>query len=146
MPDDLLDGLSVEDGTRRWASRIEQSEGPGLLAGTLDEMVVGFAVSGPARHGDSEGVGELYALNLDPDAWGLGLGRLLFRGASEDLDSMGLQDQVLWVAEANSRARALYDSEGWSPDGGSKTDHSHGSVLEVRYRRPPREVLVPGPP
>jgi GNAT superfamily N-acetyltransferase len=83
MPDGLLDGLSVEDGTRRWASRIEQSEGAGLLVGTLDEMVVGFAVSGPVRDGESEGVGELYAINLDPDAWGLGLGRILFRGACE---------------------------------------------------------------
>lgn len=135
MPDEVLDGLSVEEGARGWLARIEQSHGPGLLVGTLDETVAGFAVSGPARDEDAEGVGELYAINLDPDAWGLGLGRMLFRRACEDLNSMGFQDQVLWVAEANARARGLYDSEGWFPDGGTKTDEAHGSVREVRYRR-----------
>lgn len=136
MPDELLNGLSVEERAQGWRARIEGGDGSGVLVGLLDGEVVGFAAFGRCRDEDDQDLGELFAINLDPDAWGVGLGRRLFRDACHGLGSKGFENQVLWVAGQNERARRLYDSEGWAPDGHSKSDAAHGAVREIRYRRP----------
>lgn len=135
MPEELLNGLSVDERALGWRRRIEHDDGSGLLAAILEDVVVGFAAFGQARDVDDPGDGELYAINLDPDAWGLGLGRQLFRSACDGLDALGFERQVLWVVKENERARGLYDSEGWRPDGQTKTDETLGSITEVRYER-----------
>ncbi|GAA1920400.1 GNAT family N-acetyltransferase [Nocardioides hwasunensis] len=50
-------------------------------------------------------------LAVRPDHWGSGLGRAGFARA----EAAGARR--LWVLQANARARALYDSRGWSPTG-----------------------------
>jgi hypothetical protein len=40
---------------------------------------------------------------------------------------------VLWVLEANGRARRFYEREGWTLEGGTRTTPLGPS--EVRYRR-----------
>ena len=56
--------------------------------------------------------GELYAINLDPDHWGRGLGRALLAEVTRGLADVGYHSAVLWVATGNERARRLYESEG----------------------------------
>lgn len=81
-------------------------------------------------------MGELYAINLDPDAWGKGWGRELLSSATAELARLGFGEAVLWVATGNSRARRLYEIAGWHADGAERTDDSLGpSIDEVRYRR-----------
>jgi RimJ/RimL family protein N-acetyltransferase len=42
---------------------------------------------------------------------------------------------VLWVVPDNTRARRLYESEGWTVDGVSRDEEVLGVVVtEVRYR------------
>lgn len=50
-------------------------------------------------------------LAVRPDQWGSGLGREGFARA----EAAGARR--LWVLEANGRARALYESLGWTPSG-----------------------------
>ena len=105
---------------------------------SLRLQVVGFAALGPA-HGepDPTGVGQLYAVNLDPAHWGKGIGRALLREVTTALTAMMFREAVLWVVPENARARALYESEGWSEDGGVQTEDVLGAtVTEIRYRRP----------
>jgi hypothetical protein len=48
---------------------------------------------------------------------------------------MGYREAVLWVVPQNDRARALYESEGWSADGGVSTEDIMGvTVTDIRYR------------
>ncbi len=71
-----------------------------------------------------------------PTAWGSGAGSALLEAGLGALREAGHREAILWVLEDNPRARRFYEREGWSPDGGSKTDAFFGvRVTEVRYRR-----------
>jgi len=63
----------------------------------VDHRVVGFASFGPARDSDAAcDIGQLYAINLDPDVWGRGLGRALLN-VTDRLRELGYVEAVLWV-------------------------------------------------
>jgi GNAT superfamily N-acetyltransferase len=138
MPDDYLDGLHAEDHAARWREHLTApSSAEHLLVVVDDHRVVGFACVGPAHDGDaSSDVGQLYAINLDPDVWGRGLGRELLRVATDRLRELGWLEAVLWVVPGNRRARRLYESEGWRDDDLSRDDEVFGVVVaQMRYRR-----------
>jgi len=137
MPDEYLDGLVVQERVEMWHSRLSRSDLHPLLVAVVAEEVVGFAAFG-AEHSPTAlpSWGEVYAMNLDPDHWGLGIGRVLLRRVMERLVSMGYEGAVLWVVPENQRARALYESEGWVVDGGVRTDDILGvTVTDIRYRK-----------
>ena len=78
----------------------------------------------------------MYVINLDPAHWGKGIGRALLQDVTTALSEMKFLEAVLWVVPENSRARSLYESEGWTEDGGMKTEEVLGAtVTEIRYRR-----------
>jgi hypothetical protein len=53
-----------------------------------------------------------------------------------ELAHLGYADAILWVLDANDRARRVYALAGWAEDGARKTDGSRGfDITEVRYRR-----------
>ena len=137
MPDAYLDGLRVEVRIEMWRSHLERSDARPLLVAVVDGVVVGFAVVGPEARPDGAGArGELYAMNLDPDHWGHGIGRALLRRSSAALAESGYDEAVLWVVPENTRARSLYESEGWRADGAVATEEVLGvTVSEIRYRR-----------
>jgi ribosomal protein S18 acetylase RimI-like enzyme len=110
-----------------------------VLVAVVDGAVAGFAALGRARDEASadSGLGELYALNVDPRYWGRGVGRSLLVAATRALSELGHADAILWVVLENERARALYESEGWAADGGIVTEETFGvTVTEVRYAKP----------
>lgn len=142
MSDEHLDGLSIDQRRANWRA--------GLSAGADDRAVLvvedptdghvcGFAVVGDARtdHGAAApDDGELWAINLEPEAWGRGLGGVLLAGAEQALVARGCARAHLWVLEGNARARRFYEREGWRPDGAVKDEDFGGRTLrEVRYRR-----------
>lgn len=117
MTDDYLDGLSVEERAAMWERAISTPTGPRVLVAAVGDEVIGFASFGAESNQlNGSGVGELYAINLDPAHWGNGIGRLLLREATNSLRSMGFREAVLWVVTTNFRARGLYDLEGWVDD------------------------------
>jgi len=81
-------------------------------------------------------VGEVYALYVAPDWWSTGTGRSLMSCAVAALAEAGYERAVLWVLEANARARRFYEKAGWAPDGASNILVGLGGVVEVRYARP----------
>jgi GNAT superfamily N-acetyltransferase len=95
--------------------------------------VVAFVGSFPSRDLDAEGeLGEIYAL---PEVWGKGVGHALMAACLPALRERGYADAILWVLADNPRARAFYEREGWTLDGGEKTDEFLGvAVRELRYR------------
>jgi RimJ/RimL family protein N-acetyltransferase len=137
MPDEYLDDLSVEDRASMWKRQIEARGGTGLLVAVADAEVVGFAAFGPCAQPQADTrIGQLYAMNIDPDHWGQGLGRKLLRAATLQLRALQFEELVLWVVPENARARGLYESEGWIPDGAAREDEVLGvTVTDMRYRR-----------
>jgi ribosomal protein S18 acetylase RimI-like enzyme len=132
FPPEKLDRGGFID-PERWRARL-RTPPPGwtTLVAAADE-VVGFASIGPSR--DEEGLGELYAIYVDPDAWDTGAGRALMERAEQHL-AEEYDEATLWVLEDNARARRFYAVAGWSPDGAAKEGRWFDlSVIEVRYRK-----------
>ena len=79
---------------------------------------------------------EVYAIYLDPDAIGRGVGRSLFAAAVDDIVAHGASAATLWVLDTNERARRFYAAADWHPDGATRTEERPGGTLhEVRYAR-----------
>lgn len=119
MPDEYLDSLSETDRASMWRSSLENppsARGTRLVA-TVDDEVVGFALVGPAGGDPDAHIGELYAINVDPDHWGTGAGPTLIDAAVNALRASGFASAVLWVHPDNERARSFYARRGWIEDG-----------------------------
>ncbi len=116
----------------------------------VDEQagVVGYAAFGPevdvlgapwppppTKGGEAGQVGELYALYVHPAWWSTGTGRALMDRALARTRRAAYPQIVLWVLEANARARRFYERAGFAPDGASNVLHRLGAVTEVRYQR-----------
>ncbi len=71
-------------------------------------------------------------LAVRPDHWSAGLGREGFRRA----EAAGARQ--LWVLELNTRARAMYESLGWSPSGANQDCPWPPYPTELEYVAPPR--------
>jgi GNAT superfamily N-acetyltransferase len=139
LPDSFLAGLKVEDREARWrGSLTEPDRAPAeriILVAEAAGALLGFAAAGHARGDDEFGLGELYAINVDPPAWGRGAGRALLAAATAWLDAR-FAVSILWVVDRNQRARSLYERAGWSGDGATKVEIYDGtSVDNCRYRR-----------
>jgi GNAT superfamily N-acetyltransferase len=118
----------------RWRERLDRPPtGWSTFVADRDGTVVGFTSVGPSR--DERGVGELYAIYVDPDEWSTGTGRALIERAEERLRE-GYAEVTLWVLEDNPRARRFYERAGWTLDGARKAE-SRWDVRapEVRYRK-----------
>lgn len=154
MSDAFLDGLDVAQWTERWRQTLTRAA-PALAPEAV--LIVereagrpaGFAITGPERplspHSGSRG--ELWAINVAPEAWGKGLGYALLTAAQEALAHAGHREAVLWVIAANERARRFYERAGWAADGVEKREARLGFELhEVRYAcRLPTPPLATSP-
>jgi GNAT superfamily N-acetyltransferase len=118
----------------RWTERlVRPPTGWATFVAEHDGEVTGFTSVGPSR--DERGIGELYAIYVDPQQWSTGAGRALIEQAEEHL--RGFYSEVtLWVLEDNPRARRFYERAGWTIDGGRKAEARWGvRAPEVRYRK-----------
>ena len=109
---------------------------PGSPPSPLVSSLLGFVTFGGSRDDDAEGLGEVYALYVDPDRYRGGVGRLLMSEARERLAEAGFDEAILWVLQGNERARSFYEGEGWKPDGATREENPYDIVSNVaRFRR-----------
>jgi GNAT superfamily N-acetyltransferase len=118
----------------RWHERLDcPPEGWSTFVAELDGTIVGFTSVGPSR--DERGIGELYAIYVDPDEWSTGAGLALIERAEKQLRTE-YEEVTLWVLEDNPRARRFYERAGWALDGARKAESRWGvRAPEVRYRK-----------
>jgi GNAT superfamily N-acetyltransferase len=114
---------ALEDGAERW---IAIHPGGDEVADA--DRVIGFAAPGISRDHDIRTALELYAIYVRKDWWGTGLANRLLDVA------IGKQPAILWVLEANARARAFYSRHGFVPDGARKEETFFGEP-EIRMVR-----------
>ena len=108
-----------------------------MVVATDVRRLVGFAAVGPPLvPGDRADptVGDLYALYLDPDRWGHGIGAPLQAAALDRLLTHGYTHAGLWVLDGNRRALRFYLRTGWTDTGRTRIDRGPQDV-ELHERR-----------
>jgi ribosomal protein S18 acetylase RimI-like enzyme len=140
MPAEFLAALDPRDRAQRYEFEGEEAAPTTVVAvaaGAGDvEPVVGFVTFGRSRDEDTVGMGEIYALYVDPARYEGGLGRMLMAHARRRLKEQGFEAAVLWVLSGNERAATFYEREGWRPDGATRVEEPYGIVSNVRrFRR-----------
>lgn len=134
LPDDYLDRQRPEDRMARYTFGSAPGQPETILAVERD-TIWGFATTGPSRDEDAKAVGELYAIYVDPQYWGRGVGRLLIAEARTRLMGRGFAQAILWVLVGNERAQRFYRLDGWRPDGSRRQEVIWGLLVdETRYR------------
>lgn len=138
MPDEVLAGLSVPELDRVWSDRFTaRPPRTGVVLATVERRVVGFAAVGPplvpADRADPT-LGDLYALYLDPEHWGRGIGTPLHAAALDRLVAHGCTHAGLWVLDGNQRAQRFYHRTGWTDTGRIRIDRGPQDV-ELHERR-----------
>lgn len=135
LPDAVLDELPVDEEKWQEIARGERGE-ERLWVAFAGGKIVGYCHTGPSRDVDAPpGGDEVYALYVEPDLLGFGVGNALFDRAVADLRERGSEQVTLWVLEGSARARRFYEVAGWAPDG-SRRDDCEGiaGAPAVRYR------------
>jgi RimJ/RimL family protein N-acetyltransferase len=136
LPDAYLDQLAAAQREPSWQRLLDDPPaGVRVLVSDRPGGATGFVLVGPERGDQDPRRGELYAINVHPDAWGHGDGPALLAAGTELL-AASFVEAVLWVHPDNRRARRVYERAGWREDGTARTEEVWGvEVPEVRYRR-----------
>jgi ribosomal protein S18 acetylase RimI-like enzyme len=134
LPPEYLANLSVEGREATWRQILAEGRSE-LLVATDGAAVVGFVSFGPCRdEAAPSDRGEVWAIYVAPSAWSTGVGRALWRTASERLRTLGFHSVSLWVIEGNERARRFYSAAGFAVEAGSQKEFEIGGakLREVR--------------
>ena len=137
LSDDYLAGLRVDERLDMHRSALEAPPAEYRMWVAEDSgRPIGFAVTGKSQDADAEDrTAELFAIYLEPDRLGSGVGRELFQYAVDDLRERGFRSATLWVLETNERARRFYEIAGWKADGAVTSEHVDCEMRStVRYR------------
>lgn len=135
MPDEVLDGLSVERRESGWRRIISDPNATGrTIVAVRDGEIVGWASFGPGRDDGALGQGELWGLYAHPNAFSMGVGHALLSAVESALREDGFSSAYLWVLDGNERAATFYEHHGWTEDGAVKLDEREDTTL-VEQRR-----------
>jgi GNAT superfamily N-acetyltransferase len=135
LPDQYLDDLRPEDRMVHYTFGGADPCLPATIVAVEEGVICGFATTGPSQDADIPDAGQILALYVDPQAWGLGVGRRLMAEARKHLGQR-FADALLWVLVGNDRAERFYSVDGWQPDDRRRSEEMWGVLVhEVRYRR-----------
>jgi GNAT superfamily N-acetyltransferase len=135
VPDALLDGLADDRWENGWRRGFESMDPTRVVhVAEIDGRIVGFAGGGRARDGAPAGyVGEVYALYVDPDRQGQGIGKTVLRAVAEGLVERGLVPIVIWTLFDNPASRGFYESRGGVVVGEKRELFDGYELHEVAY-------------
>jgi GNAT superfamily N-acetyltransferase len=136
LPAEALSSLTAEMMSAWWVGRWPyERDSHVLTVAERDGRLAGFSYVGPDEDGEAD-AGELYAIHLDPDQQGTGVGRALMIDALATLRRRGFRRGLLWVLADNAHARRFYERGGWTPDGTEREGNIGPAVTrQLRYAR-----------
>jgi ribosomal protein S18 acetylase RimI-like enzyme len=120
----------------RWREFLATTSGKTYLV-ELSNKTVGILTLGDARDTDVDATrtGEIWSIYLSPKHWRKGIGRQVMAEAESILGAAGYGVVVVWVLEANERARRFYEAMGFAPDGASHDIDLGEPVKAIRYTK-----------
>jgi len=132
VPDEFLAALSVERRAAQWRETVAPERQSYLVVAEDEGAVIGFAVAGPGRESDATYTGELYAIYLQPERQGQGVGRALVREIARELQRRGLGSMLVWVLAENP-ARKFYEALGGQYVREKEIEIGGKALIEVAY-------------
>ena len=143
VPEEFLANMSYQESEKRWAARLNDSEGKTCIYVAEDEVghIVGFVSGGPDRDNDPVYKGELYAIYILQAHHGKGIGHRLTLALVEGLLQMGLDSMILWVFSVNP-ARRFYEALGGQLVKTNQFEINGVIIDEVAYAWPDIRLLL----
>ncbi len=135
LPDAVIDERTEEVRRASWERRLA-SPAPRefVLVAEVDGRVAGFVSGRPARPEEDDDPARVACLEniyAAPEYLGSGIGKVLHDATLKAAAERGFSEVILFVFEANDRARGFFDGRGWTPDGGRRVTDD---VAAVRLR------------
>jgi len=124
LPEGFLSTLDHQQFAAYSRPRLEKPDPSTVfLVAESEDGIGGFARAGPTRSASPTGdalppgfasgaSAELYAIYLEPQTIGTGLGKALLKAAAHEMLSRGHRAMCVWVLTGNARARAWYQRRG----------------------------------
>jgi ribosomal protein S18 acetylase RimI-like enzyme len=137
LPAEELARIDARDRADRWRDHLAAASSLTLVA-EVNGCIAGFVDLGACRDEDisPETVGEITAIYVRPESWGLGIGEALMRDALARLRNRGSVEVALWVIQENRRAVGFYERLGFRTDGAVRIPEMYGKPTAiVRLRR-----------
>lgn len=141
MTDEHLDNLSSAKREAFWTDAIEYGEPQvwvAVASTKTGEKAIGFVGFDRSRDAKSKpSTGEIWAIYVDPDYWGKGVGLALWDAAREGMLEEEFTEATLWVLLQNERTLHFYDMAGFKREMTTlKTVEIGGAKLEeIRMKR-----------
>lgn len=107
----FLEGMSIESSFQKRLSIIKSAIHSNLVA-EYEGVVIGFSDAGESRNPKNKKEAEIYALYIDDDFKGNGVGSKLLEQQMRILKSQGYESLVIWVLKENQPACSFYKSKG----------------------------------
>lgn len=96
--------------------------------------IVGIVNFGMGRDAEIENIGEIRSIYVLPEYWSCGIGKKLFKAASDRLKNEGYTSFYLWVLDENKRAKAFYERMGMYITNETRNINISGKDLrEIKY-------------
>ncbi|MBK6768070.1 MAG: GNAT family N-acetyltransferase [Ardenticatenales bacterium] len=122
MPSEFLASLDPGQNLEGLRAAISATEPPFQTQVAEDRgTVVAYVMFGAPRYKARPGTLELWALNIKPDCWRQGIGRVLVQEVLAAARSAALTRVELWCISGNVPAVSLYESAGFVLTGESRT-------------------------
>ncbi|RKF14496.1 GNAT family N-acetyltransferase [Alginatibacterium sediminis] len=114
MCPEYLGSLNLDSLESHWHQALIQPSPGTTLVLECQERIVAFGVYGPARDSHFAGLGyaELCSINVSPDCWTMGYGKILIQEMEAQIKRRWPK-LYLWVAQDNQRAINFYGKNGY---------------------------------
>ena len=120
-----------------WKEAIEYGE-PQVMVATEGSEIVGFVGFDRSRDPKSKNTtGEIWAIYVDPDRLGEGVGLALWDAANEGLQDEDCTDVTVWVPLRSDKALRFFDAAGFKREMNTARTVPMGGVRveEIRFKR-----------
>jgi len=135
ISDEYLENMSVEQMAESNRTILSDPGAFSYYYAELNGRMIGRLVIGKCRDEDKPNQGEIAAIYLLDEFWGIGYGREMMDYSLSELKRKGYEEGLIWVLEANSRARQFYEKCGFAFDGSTQEISIDKLYTEMRYVR-----------
>ncbi len=134
----LDDELNLDRQQELWEARLGGKEREGIFIARKNGHIAGFAFYGSSRNMKEEQLedhAELYAIYVEPDFFGEGIGKRLLLACGQAAVDRGFEAMFVGVLADNYRGRGFYEHMGAQLMADSEEEQLVGgkTYLEVKY-------------